>query len=55
MATVQEFEMEQRISDFVFFVKNYAKDKDGNFQVCSKRDKAVLLCVNGEVSLDFPV
>lgn len=55
MATVQEFELEQKISDFVHFVRNYSINKNGNFKTVAKREKAVLTCVNGEVNLDFEV
>lgn len=55
MATVPEFELEQRISEFVLFVRNYAANKKGNFKVAAKRDKAVLTCIKGEVNLDFEI
>jgi hypothetical protein len=55
MATVQEFELEQKISDFVHFVRNYSVIRKGNFKVVAKREKAVLTCVKGEVNLDFEV
>ncbi len=55
MATVPEYELEQKISDFVIFVRNYAATKKGNFKVASKRDKALLMCVKGEITLDFEV
>lgn len=55
MATVQEFELEQRISEFVHFVREYAVHKKGNFKLAAKRDKALLVCVNGDVNLDFGV
>lgn len=53
MSTVPEYELEQKISDFVNFVRNYASTKKGNFRVASKRDKAVITCIKGEINLDF--
>lgn len=53
MSTVPEFELEQKISDFVLFVRNYAANKKGNFKVAAKREKAILTCVKGEINLDF--
>ena len=55
MSTVPEFELEQKLSEFVYFVRDYAAIKKGNFKVASKRDKAVLTCVKGEVNLDFGI
>lgn len=55
MVTVPEFELEQKISEFCHFLKDYAVRKEGNFKVASKRDNAVLTCINGEVSLEFNV
>jgi hypothetical protein len=55
MATVPEFELEQKISDFVHFVREYATHKKGGFKVSAKRDNALLICTRNEVTLDFKV
>lgn len=53
MTTVPEFELEQKISEFCHFLKDYAARKEGNFKVVCKRDNALLVCINGEVNLEF--
>ncbi len=55
MTTVPEFELEQRISEFVLFVRNFAANKKGNFKIAANREKAVLTCIKGEINLDFGI
>jgi hypothetical protein len=55
MTTVAEVEMQQRISEFIIHVKEYYANKKDDFKIVSKRDNALLLCVNGEATLDFSV
>ena len=55
MRTVAETELQQRMSDFILFVREYSVLKGKEFKVTSKREGALLLCVDGEVTLDFKV
>lgn len=53
MTTVPELEMQQHISAFIIHIKEFYANKKDDFRVVSKRDNAVLTCINGEVNLDL--
>ena len=55
MATVAETELEQKIGEFIMFVRDYAANHKGDFKVISKRDKAMILCIDRDVTLDFSI
>ena len=55
MATVAETELEQRVSEFVNFVREFAANKGSDFKIVNKCDNAVLVCIEREVTLDFSV
>lgn len=55
MSTVAESELEQKISEFIIYVRDYAANKKGDFKLIGKRDNAILLCADGDVTLDFSV
>ncbi len=55
MITVTELELEQKISEFIVFIKDYTANKKGDFKIKSKRDKALLTCVDRDITLDFTV
>lgn len=53
MTTVPEYEMQQKMSEFIIHVIEYYANKKGDFRVVDKRNNAVLTCINGEVNLDL--
>lgn len=55
MTTVPELEMQQKMSEFIIYIKEYYANKKGDFRIANKRDNAVLTCINGEVNLDLKV
>lgn len=55
MATVAETELEQRMADFILFVRDFAANRKEDFNITNKREGAMLLCIGGEVTLDFSV
>lgn len=55
MRTVPEFELEQKTSEFIQFVRDYSANRKKDFTIKSERDGAVLSCIDGDVSLYFTV
>ena len=55
MSTVAETELEQKIGEFIMFVRDYAANHKGDFKVISKRDKAMIMCIDNDVTLDFSI
>lgn len=55
MATVAEIELEQKVSELIQFVREYSAIRKGDFTVKLKREKALLTCVDRDVTLDFSV
>lgn len=54
MITVPQYELEQKIAEFVIHVREYyINNQKKDFKVVSKRDNALLVCFDGEVTLDF--
>lgn len=53
MATVSETELEQKTSEYINYVKDFAHNLKGDYKFLGKRDKFVLSIFNEDVTLDF--
>jgi hypothetical protein len=53
MSTVAETELEQRIGEFVLFVRDFAANRKEDFKVRNKREGAILICIEKDITLDF--
>ena len=55
MSTVAETELEQRISDFILFVREFHANRKSDFKIVNKREGAILMCIEKDVTLDFSI
>lgn len=55
MTTVPEYEMQQRMSDFIIHLKEFYANRKGDFRVTDERNNAVLTCINGKVNLKLVI
>lgn len=55
MATVPQTELEQRTSEYIQFVRDFALNLDRDFTFASKRKEFALFILDKDVTLEFEV
>lgn len=55
MPTVPETELEQKISEFIQFVRDFSANKKGDYKFRGKREGFVFHIIDGDVNLDFSI
>ena len=53
MASVREHELRQKVSELIYFIREFAMNSDKDIKLNDKRDGFMLRIIDKDVTLDF--